>query len=122
MSMRNSFLVFFFSFVSLSCSSDSSAEDDFIGTVVDKKFSIRSSELITYFLGDLGENGTAYITVQAKNFSVSTISQGNYVYEPKDNFVGEDYVEVVSSVSYRDTNGNDVSRNTKTRISIDVTN
>ncbi|MDC6364970.1 MULTISPECIES: hypothetical protein [Flavobacteriaceae] len=106
----------------ISCSKNSDSDDDgFVGTVEEKSFTIRNTETITYYLGDLGESGFANITVQAKNYSISKVERGNYLYEPKEDFVGEDYVEVTSTNRSKDTNGNDVSRNTKTKITIEVT-
>jgi hypothetical protein len=104
----------------LACSSEDSDPDSYIGTVVDREFTIKNSGVVNYYLGDLGESGSAVILVQAKHHSISVLDGAQYTYEPEEDYLGEDYVEISSKVAHVDTNGNDVSRNTKTRINITI--
>ncbi len=114
-------LLFIFLII-ISCSSDSGDNDGFIGTIVERQYTIDNSEAITHYLGQFDESGSANIVVQAKHFSISEIDGTNYLYEPAADFVGEDYVEVIHTEAKKDLNGNDVSKNTKTKITIEVTN
>jgi len=120
-SMKKSVLSLLISIILFACSSNETDEDGFIGTVVDKEFTIQNSGAVSYYLGELGESGTASIIVQAKHFSVSKLVESQYSYEPQDGYIGEDYVEISSSVRNTTTNGNNVSKNTKTRITIIIT-
>ena len=105
----------------VACSKDESDNDDFIGTVVDREFTIRNTEAVSYYLGSLGEEGVAEITLQPKHYSVSRLVDSQYTYEPEDGFVGEDYVELFHSERNTLPNGNNTSKNTRTRITIYVT-
>ena len=105
----------------ISCSKSDDENDDFIGTVVDREFTITNSGVVNYYLGELGEDGIAMITTEPKHSSVSRLIESQYTYEPEDGYVGEDYVELFSSVRNTLPNGNNTSRNTRTRITIYVT-
>ena len=108
-------------FLILSCSSDDAGDDDFIGTVEELSVSISSSEAYTKFLGEWGEDGYGQILVQAEHFAISHIQNGNYYYEPENDFTGTDYVEVAAFYRFKDRNGNDLSKNFKFKITIEVT-
>lgn len=118
--MKIKFLLPIFCFLVFSCSSDDSDEDSFIGTIVERNFEMRNTELLRYDLGEFGEKGSATIIVQAENSKTSQIVGTVYNYEPEDGYVGQDYVEISSSVINEDTLGNDVVTNTRTRITIVV--
>ena len=105
----------------VSCSKNEDEKDDFIGTVVDKEFTITNSGVVNYYLGELGQDGLAAITVEPQHSSVSRLIESQYTYEPEDGYVGDDYVELFSSVRNTLPNGNNTSKNTKTRIKIHVT-
>lgn len=120
--MRNLIQLLCVFLIVASCSSDSNDTDDgFIGTVVEREYTISNSEAITHYLGQFGESGSAIIVIQAKHFSISEINDTNYLYEPADDFLGEDYVEIMHTEINKDPNGNDVSKNTKTKITITIT-
>jgi len=104
------------------CSSSDDNENGFIGTIVDKEFTIANSGVVNYYLGDLGESGTASITVNPEHFSVNRLFESQYTYEPSDDYVGKDYVELYNSrANINVTTGNMESRFFKTRITIIVT-
>ena len=105
----------------VSCSKDDGEKDDFIGTIVDKEFTIKNSGVVSYYLGDLGEEGIAQITTEPEHASLSRLVESQYTYEPEDGYVGDDYVELFSSIRSTLPNGNNTSKNTRTRITIRVT-
>jgi len=93
-----------------------------IGTIIDEEFRIRNSGIVNYDLGDLGESGISSIIVNPKNFSVNRLIKTQYTYEPADNYVGKDYVEIeISIVNINNSTGNVQKKNYKIRITIIVT-
>jgi len=103
------------------CSSDDDNSDGFIGTFIDLEFTIRNDEIVIHELGDFGESGTASIRVNPENFSVNRLIGSEYTYEPSNNFVGEDFVEISHSIVNTNLATNNVeSRFFRTRITIIV--
>ena len=119
--MKNLILAIFTIVLFVSCSNDENENDDFIGTTVDKEFTIQNSGVVNYYLGELGEEGIAQITIEPEHASLSRLVESQYTYEPEDGFVGDDFVELFSSVRNTLPNGNNTSKNTRTRITIRVT-